>query len=41
VCELVRMLQEDAALSPEGVLDNCDRRVRIDDQDVVPTSAAA
>ena len=34
-CELVRMLQEDAARTPEAVLDNCDRHVRINDQDAV------
>jgi hypothetical protein len=34
-CELVRMLQEDATRTPEAVLDNCDRHVRINDQDAV------
>jgi tetratricopeptide (TPR) repeat protein len=33
--ELVRLLQEEAARTPEEVLDNCDRHVRINDQDVV------
>ena len=32
---LVRLLQEDAARTPEAVLNNCDRHVRIDDQDAV------
>jgi tetratricopeptide (TPR) repeat protein len=33
--ELVRMLQDDAVRTPETVLDNCDRHVRINDQDAV------
>lgn len=33
--ELARMLLEDAARTPESVLDNCARHVRINDQDAV------
>jgi tetratricopeptide (TPR) repeat protein len=33
--EVVRMIREDAARAPEAVLDNCDRHVRINDQDTI------
>jgi tetratricopeptide (TPR) repeat protein len=33
--ELVRMLEEDAVRTPETVLDNCDRHVRINDHDTI------